>query len=48
VFDAVASTYDETPAREAAWKTMTGLWPAFDEYQEKAGRRIPLVRLTRR
>jgi deazaflavin-dependent oxidoreductase (nitroreductase family) len=48
VFDAVASTYDETPARESAWKTMTGLWPAFDEYQEKAGRRIPLVRLTRR
>lgn len=47
-FDAVASTYDETPAREAAWKTMTRLWPAFDEYQEKAGRRIPLVRLTRR
>ena len=48
VFEAVASTYDESPARESSWKTMTGLWPAFDEYQQKAGRRIPLVRLTRR
>jgi len=48
VFSAVASTYPEGPARESAWKTMTGLWPAFDEYQEKAGRRIPLVRLQRR
>ena len=48
VFEAVASMYDESPARESAWKTMTGWWPAFDEYQQKAGRRIPLVRLTRR
>lgn len=48
VFEALASTYDEGTARESAWTTMTGLWPAFDEYQAKAGRRIPLVRLTRR
>lgn len=48
VFEALASTYDEGAARESAWTTMTGLWPAFDEYQAKAGRRIPLVRLTRR
>lgn len=48
VFEALASTYDEGTARESAWTTMTGLWPAFDEYQAKAGRHIPLVRLTRR
>jgi deazaflavin-dependent oxidoreductase (nitroreductase family) len=29
------------------WKTMTSEWPAYDEYQEKADREIPVVVLER-
>jgi deazaflavin-dependent oxidoreductase (nitroreductase family) len=32
-------------AREkpALWRTMAAAWPAYDEYQEKTGREIPVV-----
>jgi deazaflavin-dependent oxidoreductase (nitroreductase family) len=29
------------------WRTMTATWPAYDEYQEKTGREIPVVVLER-
>jgi len=43
---------DELPARartaegderEALWARMTAIWPAYDEYQAKTSRRIPIV-----
>jgi len=30
------------------WKTMTATWPAYDEYQSKTDREIPVVVLERR
>ena len=47
IFQARASTMPEGDEREAGWKVMATIWPAFDEYQTKTERRIPLVRLTR-
>ena len=47
VFQARASTMPEGAEREAGWKVMATIWPAFDEYQTKTERRIPLVRLMR-
>lgn len=35
---------DEKPA---LWKTMTESWPAYDEYQQKTEREIPVVVLER-
>jgi deazaflavin-dependent oxidoreductase (nitroreductase family) len=35
---------DEKPEM---WKTMTAVWPAYDEYQEKTSREIPVVVLER-
>jgi deazaflavin-dependent oxidoreductase (nitroreductase family) len=35
---------DEKPEM---WKTMTAEWPAYDEYQEKTDREIPVVVLER-
>jgi len=29
------------------WKTMTSVWPAYDEYQQRAEREIPVVILMR-
>ncbi len=29
--------------RERLWKRMTEVWPAYDEYQERADREIPVV-----
>jgi len=29
------------------WKTMTSIWPAYDEYQKRTTREIPLVVLER-
>ena len=29
------------------WRTMTAEWPAYDEYQSKTGREIPVVVLER-
>jgi deazaflavin-dependent oxidoreductase (nitroreductase family) len=33
--------------KPALWRTMTAAWPAYDEYQEKTGREIPVVVLER-
>lgn len=35
---------DEKPE---LWQTMTGAWPAYDEYQSKTAREIPVVVLER-
>jgi deazaflavin-dependent oxidoreductase (nitroreductase family) len=39
------ATSDEKPA---LWKMMTGRWPAYDEYQRKTAREIPVVVLERK
>ena len=37
-----------TPEEKAEmWKTMTAEWPAYDEYQKKTDREIPVVVLER-
>ncbi len=46
VFDAVARTAGDDERAEL-WSIMTKEWPAYDEYQEKTDRRIPVVVLTR-
>jgi deazaflavin-dependent oxidoreductase (nitroreductase family) len=33
--------------RPRMWKTMTAEWPAYDEYQTKTDREIPIVVITR-
>jgi deazaflavin-dependent oxidoreductase (nitroreductase family) len=33
--------------KPALWKTMTSIWPAYDEYQAKTAREIPIVILER-
>ncbi len=33
--------------RPALWKTMTAIWPAYDEYQQRTAREIPVVILER-
>jgi deazaflavin-dependent oxidoreductase (nitroreductase family) len=38
------ATADERPE---LWKTMTEIWPAYDEYQTKTEREIPVVVLER-
>lgn len=44
-----ARARDATAAeRPALWKVMTRLWPAYDDYQAKTAREIPLVVLERR
>jgi deazaflavin-dependent oxidoreductase (nitroreductase family) len=44
-FDAVART--AAPAeKERLWPVMTAVWPAYDDYQRKTSRDIPLVVLT--
>jgi deazaflavin-dependent oxidoreductase (nitroreductase family) len=45
-FKARASTA-EGDERERLWKLMTAAWPAYDEYQTKTDRQIPVVVLTR-
>ncbi|MFI4990304.1 MAG: nitroreductase family deazaflavin-dependent oxidoreductase [Solirubrobacterales bacterium] len=42
-----ASTADGEE-RERLWKLMAEVWPAYDEYQARTDREIPLVVLTRR
>ncbi len=46
VFGARASVA-EGAERERLWGLMTEVWPAYDEYQEKTDRRIPVVVLQR-
>jgi deazaflavin-dependent oxidoreductase (nitroreductase family) len=38
----------EGAERERLWKLMTEVWPAYDEYQTKTDRQIPVVVLERR
>ena len=38
------ATSEEKPEM---WTKMTGAWPAYDEYQEKTDREIPVVVLER-
>ena len=38
------ATPEEKPA---LWKLMTGIWPAYDEYQTRTSREIPVVVLER-
>jgi deazaflavin-dependent oxidoreductase (nitroreductase family) len=43
-----ASARTATPAEKPVlWKTMTALWPAYDEYQQKTTREIPVVIIER-
>jgi len=43
-----ARARDATPEEKPAmWKVMTGHWPAYDEYQTKTDREIPVVVLER-
>jgi deazaflavin-dependent oxidoreductase (nitroreductase family) len=42
--NARTATSDEKPEM---WKRMTGAWPAYDEYQTKTDREIPVVVLQR-
>jgi deazaflavin-dependent oxidoreductase (nitroreductase family) len=46
-FDAVASTVDESPERERLWAEAVKVWPAYDIYQTRTTRKIPVVRLKR-
>ena len=38
----------EGEERERLWKKMTEVWPAYDDYQKRTDRRIPIVVLERR
>ncbi len=38
----------EGEERERLWRLMAEVWPAYDEYQQKTSREIPVVILTRR
>jgi len=42
VFPARARTA-EADERERLWELMTGIWPAYDDYQSKTERQIPVV-----
>jgi deazaflavin-dependent oxidoreductase (nitroreductase family) len=46
VFPARARTATSEEKPEL-WKTMTAVWPAYDEYQQKTSRDIPVVVLER-
>jgi deazaflavin-dependent oxidoreductase (nitroreductase family) len=46
-FDARARVA-EPDERAEMWPTMTAVWPAYDDYQEKADREIPIVVLERK
>jgi deazaflavin-dependent oxidoreductase (nitroreductase family) len=45
-FTASARTAD-AEEKPGLWKTMVSEWPAYDEYQEKTSREIPVVVLER-
>lgn len=47
VMQATASTV-EGEERERLWSVATQVWPNFDQYAERTGRLIPVVRLTPR
>ncbi len=37
------ATTAEGARRDELWSLMTGIWPAYDQYQERTTRRIPVV-----
>jgi deazaflavin-dependent oxidoreductase (nitroreductase family) len=45
---AVRADVAEGPERERLWALMTEVWPAYDEYQQRTERQIPVVALSRR
>ncbi len=45
---AVVATTAEGDERARLWSAMTEVWPAYDDYQGKTEREIPVVVLTRR
>ena len=44
----VVMSVAEGSERERLWRLMTEVWPAYDEYQAKTERQIPIVVLGRR
>ena len=44
----VSATTASGDERSRLWSLMTEVWPAYDEYQAKTDREIPVVVLTRR
>jgi len=44
----VRASVAEGEERERLWRLMAEVWPAYDEYQQKTSREIPIVVLTRR
>jgi deazaflavin-dependent oxidoreductase (nitroreductase family) len=46
VFDVVARVAD-ADEKPQMWKVMTDVWPAYDDYQRKTDREIPVVVLDR-
>ncbi|HEX9480497.1 MAG TPA: nitroreductase/quinone reductase family protein, partial [Solirubrobacteraceae bacterium] len=44
----VRASVAEGAERERLWSLMTEVWPAYDEYQQRTTREIPVVILERR
>jgi deazaflavin-dependent oxidoreductase (nitroreductase family) len=44
----VYATTAEGEERSRLWSLMTEVWPAYNDYQARADREIPLVALSRR
>jgi deazaflavin-dependent oxidoreductase (nitroreductase family) len=44
----VRASTAEGPERDRLWSLMTEVWPAYDDYQAKTDREIPVVILSRR
>jgi deazaflavin-dependent oxidoreductase (nitroreductase family) len=44
----VVATVAEGEERNRLWSLMTEVWPAYDEYQQRTEREIPVVVLSRR
>jgi deazaflavin-dependent oxidoreductase (nitroreductase family) len=44
---AVEATTLDGEDRDRAWSIMTKIWPAYDTYQTKTDRQIPIIRLRR-
>ena len=44
----VRASVAEGAERERLWSLMTEVWPAYDEYQQRTNREIPVVILERR
>jgi deazaflavin-dependent oxidoreductase (nitroreductase family) len=45
---AVRASVAEGEERERLWSAMNEVWPAYEEYQAKTERQIPVVLLARR